>query len=179
MSDSNICNKCIRLYISSKISGAYKYFSGFSGAKEVYINTSPAPEKCVKILFRRRNRVYKYFLGLSGAGEVFIYTHLSDTSPAPEKPGRSLGLYIPFRRRRSIFTHFSGAGEVFIYTSVAPEKPDKYLYAPLIFDEIYNLIHLLHMFESLIVSNLSMKHNHLLCFLISFIKIDTLDVVQQ
>ena len=87
MSDSNICNKCIRLYISSKISGAYKYFSGFSGAKEVYINTSPAPEKCVKILLRRRNDVYKYFLGFpgAGAGEMFSYIYLSNTSPAPDK----------------------------------------------------------------------------------------------
>ena len=26
--------------------GVYKYFSGLSGAKYVYISTSPAPEKC-------------------------------------------------------------------------------------------------------------------------------------
>ena len=42
----------------------------------------------------------------------------------------------PFRRRRSIYTHFSGAGEVLIYTYtyMAPErpgKPEKYLYTPI------------------------------------------------
>src|SRR6218665_3143452 len=45
------------------ITGAYKYLSGFSGAKEVYINTYPTPEKRVKILLRRWNGVYEYFLG--------------------------------------------------------------------------------------------------------------------
>ena len=57
--------------------------------------------------------------------------YLSNTSPAPEKPGKYLKT--PFRRRRSIFTHFSGAGEVFIYTSLAPEK---YLYTPAIRGQI-------------------------------------------
>src|SRR6218665_3718953 len=60
--------------------------------------------------------VYKYFSGagevsdklyISGAGEIFKYT-----SPAPEKPGKYLKT--PFRRRRSIYTHFSGIGEVLI-----------------------------------------------------------------
>jgi len=45
-------------------------------------------------------------------------------------------LKTPFRRRRSINTHFSGAGEVLIYTYLAPERPEKpekpgkYLYTP-------------------------------------------------
>jgi len=42
-------------------------------------------------------------------------------------------LKTPFRRRRSIYTHFYGAGEVLIYTYLAPkrpEKPEKYLYTP-------------------------------------------------
>src|SRR6218665_3998220 len=84
------------------MTGVYKYFSGFSG--EVYLNISPAPEKY----------------------------YLSDTSPAPEKPGKYLKT--PFPRRRSIYTHFSGAGEVLIYTYLAPErpeKPEKYLYTPI------------------------------------------------
>jgi len=42
----------------------------------------------------------------------YIYIYLSDTSPAPEKPGTYLKT--PFRRRRSIYTHFSGTGEVLI-----------------------------------------------------------------
>jgi len=77
--------------------------------------------------------VYKYF-----SGEVYLNIslapekyYLSDTSPAPEKPGKYLET--PFRRRRSIYTHFSGPGEVVIYTYLAPErseKPDKYLYTP-------------------------------------------------
>jgi len=46
--------------------GVYKYFSG---AKEVYIDTSPAPKKCVKILLRN--------------GMVYINTSLA--SPAPEE----------------------------------------------------------------------------------------------
>src|SRR6218665_308597 len=83
------------------MTGVYKYFSGFSG--EVYLNISPAPEKY----------------------------YLSDTSPAPEKPGKYLKT--PFPRRRSIYTHFSGSGEVLICTYLAPEKqekPEKYLYTP-------------------------------------------------
>ena len=52
---------------NTALTGVYKYFSS---AKEVYINTSRALEKCVKILLRRRNDVYKYFLGFSGVGEV-------------------------------------------------------------------------------------------------------------
>jgi len=69
----------------------------------VYLNTSPAPDKY----------------------------YLSDTSPAPEKLVKYLK--IPFRRRRSIYTHFSGAGEVLIYTYLVPERPEKqekYLYTP-------------------------------------------------
>ena len=84
--------------------GVLKYFPGFSGAGEVYLNTSPA---------------------------LSIYIYLSDSSPAPKKPGKYLKT--PFRRRRSISTHFSGAGEALrpIYTYLAPErseKPEKYLY---------------------------------------------------
>src|SRR6218665_1848178 len=79
------------------MTGVYKYFSGFSG--EVYLNISPAPEKY----------------------------YLSDTSPAPEKPGKYLktpfqrrrSINTLFRRRRSAYIHLFGtgeAGEVFIYT---------------------------------------------------------------
>jgi len=77
-----------------------------------------------RLLLRRRS-VFKYF---SSAGEVFlyIYLHVSDTSSAPEKPGKYFKT--PFRRQRSIYTHFSGAGEVLIYIYLAPEKPEKYLY---------------------------------------------------
>jgi len=78
----------------------FKYFPGISGAGEVYLNISPAPEKY----------------------------NLSDTSPAPEKPGTYFKT--PFRLRRSIYTHFSGAGEVLIYIYLAPERPEKYLYTP-------------------------------------------------
>src|SRR6218665_3468309 len=35
-------------------------------------------------------------------------------------PGKYLKA--PFRRRRSIYTHFSGAGELLIYNYLAPEK---------------------------------------------------------
>src|SRR6218665_4038444 len=77
-------------------------------------------------MIRHRGEVSdkKYFFG---AGKLFKYT-----SPAPGKPG--MYLKTPFRRRRSIYTHFSGAGEVLIYTYLAPErpeKPEKYLYTPL------------------------------------------------
>ena len=48
------------------------------------------------------------------------------TSP---KPGKYLKTS-PFRRRRSICTHFAGAGEVLIYIYLAPERPEKYLYTP-------------------------------------------------
>ena len=77
----------------------------------MYLNTSPALEK--------------YF---------YYYIYISNTSPAPDKAGKYLKT--PFRRRRSIYTHFSGAGEVLIYTYLAPEslekpeKPEKYLYTP-------------------------------------------------
>ena len=60
----------------------YKYFFSFSGTKEVYINTSRAPEKCAKY-FSGAGMVHinKYFLVfLSGAGEVYF-----NISPAPEK----------------------------------------------------------------------------------------------
>ena len=98
----------------------------------MYINTSPAPdnciyistslalEKCVKILLWRRKGVCKYFLGFSGAGEVYL-----NTSPAPEKYFYICTYLIPLRRRRSqesICIHLSGAGEVFIYTYLKPEK---------------------------------------------------------
>ena len=75
-------------------------FPGFSGDGEVYLNSSPPPEK---------------------------YLHIY-TSPAPKKFGNYLET--PFRRRSSIYTHFSDAEEVFIYTYLASEKPEKYLYTP-------------------------------------------------
>src|SRR6218665_528509 len=72
------------------------------GAKEVYTNTSPAPEKRAKILLRRQNGVYKYFRRslseyFSCPGEVFLYMYLYDTSQAPEKPRKYL--YTSFRLR--------------------------------------------------------------------------------
>jgi len=77
-------------------------YKHFSGAGKVCINTSPALEG-----------VFKYFPGFSGAGKVYLNNSpaletyfLSDTSPAPDKPGKYLKT--PFRRRRSIYTHFSG-----------------------------------------------------------------------
>src|SRR6218665_3435338 len=96
------------------LEGVYKYFSGFSGARSVYMNTSPAPKKCVKILLRRRKGVH--------AGEVFLYNfiYLSDTSPAPENSGKYLYRSTPFRRRRSICIQLPSAGEageIFIYTA--------------------------------------------------------------
>ena len=62
------------------------------------------------------------YLNISPAPENY---NLSDTSPALEKLGKYLKT--PFRRRKSIYTHFSGALEVLIYTYLAPEK---YLYTP-------------------------------------------------
>jgi len=38
------------IVVTFELTGEYKYFSDFSGitgAEEVYINTAPAPEKCV------------------------------------------------------------------------------------------------------------------------------------
>ena len=95
------------------------------------INIYPAPERCFSILPRllRRGEVY---LNTSPAPDKYFYIYLPDTSPAPEKPWKYLKT--PLRRRRSIYTHFSGAGEVLIYTYLAPEKPgkpekpEKYLY---------------------------------------------------
>ena len=77
-----------------------------------------APKNCVKIhvRFRRRKGVLKYFPVFSGAGEVYLNIspapekyYLSDTSPAPEKPGKYLKTH--FRRRRSAYIHLFGAGE--------------------------------------------------------------------
>jgi len=68
------------------------------------------------------------FVMTNRSGKVFLYTYLSDTSPAPDKPGKFL--YTPFWRKRSIYAHLSGAGEVFIYTYLVPEK---YLYTPNVF----------------------------------------------
>src|SRR6218665_1963795 len=109
-------------------------YKHFSGAGKVYINTSPAPERCFQILprlLRRRRRVFKFF---SGSGEVLLLRSLpvpgeswevfKNTFPVPEKY-----LYTLFRCR----THFSGAGEVLIYTYLVPERPEKlekYLYTP-------------------------------------------------
>ena len=83
--------------------------------------TSPAPEKCVKILLRCQKRVCKYFLGFSGAREVY-----PNTSPAPEKHFYIYIIYlIPLKHWRSlesIYIHLSSTEEVFIHTSPAPEK---------------------------------------------------------
>src|SRR6218665_538669 len=63
---------------------------------------------------------------------------------APEKPGKYLKT--PFRRRRSVYTHFCGAGEVLICTYLAPErpekpeKPEKYLYTPVDTDDEYMIM---------------------------------------
>src|SRR6218665_394136 len=88
----------------------FKYFPGFSGAGEVYLNTSPALSKYILIC------------SLSGAGEAWEV--FKNTFPAPEKY-----LYTLFRRRRSL-----------IYTYLAPErpeKPEKYLYTPVPIDTGY------------------------------------------
>src|SRR6218665_3971126 len=93
---------------------------GVSGVKQVYIHTSPAPGKCLKILLRRRKGECKYFLGFSGAREVYLYT-----SPVPERYFYIYTYLIHLRRRRSlesIYIHLSPAEEVFIHTSPAPEK---------------------------------------------------------
>src|SRR6218665_550076 len=96
----------------------------------MYINTfqaSPAPERYqISTLYRNtypaRRSIY--------------------TSPAPEKPRKYLKT--PFRRRRSVCTHFSGAGEVLIYAHLAPEKPkkpetpEKHLYVKRYTLELYN-----------------------------------------
>ena len=84
----------------------YKHSSGAGKvciyAGEVHLNTSPAPQK-------------------------YFYIYLSDTSPAPKKPGKYL--YTPFQRLRIIiYTHFSGAAE----------KPEEYLYTPVSGLRFYN-----------------------------------------
>src|SRR6218665_3919967 len=68
----------------TRVVTVYKCVSGFSGARKLCINTSPAQERCFQILPRllRRQR------GIS------IYIYLSDTSPAPDMPGKYL--YKPF-----------------------------------------------------------------------------------
>src|SRR6218665_3695009 len=81
------------------------YFSGFSGAGEVYLNTSPAPKKyfyiytCTYLIpLQRRRSLGSIKKHLSGAGELVIYTF-----PAPEKY-----LYTLIWRgksRRSIYIH--------------------------------------------------------------------------
>ena len=76
-----------------------------------------------RLLWRRRG-VFKYFFG---AGEVLLIWYLSGAGEAWKY------LKTPFRRRRSIYTDFSGAGEVLIYTYLALERPEKYLYTPIVF----------------------------------------------
>ena len=56
----------------------FKYFPGFSDATEVYLNTSPAPEKYFYIYnylipLRCRRSLESIYIHLSGAGDVFIY----------------------------------------------------------------------------------------------------------
>src|SRR6218665_2451895 len=87
-------------------------YKHFFGAGKFCINTSPAPERCFFNTFQaspvsERYQINKYIEILLRAGPAFKYT-----SPAPEKSGKYLKT--PFRRRRSIYTHFSGAGEVLI-----------------------------------------------------------------
>ena len=55
------------------------------------------------------------YLNTSTALEKYLYIYLSDTSQAPEKPGKYL--YTSFRGRRSVYIHLSGAGEVIICTA--------------------------------------------------------------
>src|SRR6218665_558493 len=91
--------------------------------QRVHINTypaSPAPDKYMQALFRRRKCVYKYF---SFAGKVFLNTSQASPAQVSDK------LYI--------YKYFSGAGELFKYTSPAPEKPGKYLKTPLPAPEKY------------------------------------------
>jgi len=58
----------------------FKYFQGFSGAGDVYLNISPAPEKVFLYIYtyiitlQRRRSVYIHLSGAGKAGEVFIYT---------------------------------------------------------------------------------------------------------
>ena len=88
----------------------------------MYLNASPAPDKCILTLLRpwkvckniypEPKGIHKYFLGFSSAGEVFIYiVYLSDTYPAPDMPKKYTDkprkyLCTPFRR-----------GDVFMHTS--------------------------------------------------------------
>ena len=57
--------KCLQILLRGR-KGVFKYFLGFSGAGEEYLNTSPALEK------------------------NFYNIYLSDPSPAQEKPGKYL-----------------------------------------------------------------------------------------
>jgi len=66
--------------------GVYKYFSG---ARWVYISTSPAPEKCINIS-PAPERCFQILPRLFRCGEVYLNIspaplkyYLSDTSPAP------------------------------------------------------------------------------------------------
>src|SRR6218665_3756848 len=70
-------------------------------AGEVFIYTSPAPEKCINTSPATPPEKYLYI-----PPEKYLYS-----SPAPEKY-----LYTP--------------PEKYLYTSPAPEKPEMYLYTP-------------------------------------------------
>src|SRR6218665_2682561 len=74
------------MHFSGAVKVFFKYFPGFSGAGEVYLNASPAPEKPGKYLetpFQRRRSIYTHFIG---AGEVPICTYLAPEQPKkPEK----------------------------------------------------------------------------------------------
>src|SRR6218665_2863634 len=78
-------------------------------AGEVFIYTSPAPEKCINTSPATPPEKYLYI-----PSEKYLYTPPENylyTSPAPEKY-----LYTPPKK--------------YLYTSPAPEKPEMYLYTP-------------------------------------------------
>src|SRR6218665_3774709 len=75
--------------ITCILSSVYKYFPGFSGAREVFL--------------------YIYLCDPSCAGEAWEV--FKNTFLVTEK-----NLYTLFRHRRSAYILLSGAGEVFIYT---------------------------------------------------------------
>src|SRR6218665_3825825 len=89
--------------------GVYKYFSGFSGAGEVYKYFSGGAYKYfsgVYKYFPGAGGVYKYF---SGAGEVYLNTTIAFFCP-----GKVLDKCRPICK---YFSGFSGAREVYKYIS--------------------------------------------------------------
>src|SRR6218665_526715 len=65
-------------------------YKHFSGAEKVCINTSPAPERCFQVLLRLLRHRKVYLKTSPAPGKYFYIIYFSDTSPAPEKPGKYL-----------------------------------------------------------------------------------------